>query len=217
MKLNQEFLNPLSKMSKPVIAIDIDDVIADSTESVRLSVNKKLGTELRHEHYRIPADYWDYYETVWATHGLSDKISYEDHSEEMTTNQSDVTLLPGAQFAISELAKRFDLVLITARDPRWQDATKAWLKVNFKDSVFKALHFAGSNKIKGVKTKGEQAVEVGASWLIDDNPDNCQTALDAGVEVILFGDYGWHYKAPVNMTRCKDWPAVLEYFERIKT
>jgi 5'(3')-deoxyribonucleotidase len=198
-------------MKRQIIAIDIDDVIADSTEVTRLVVNKNLGIDLQAEHYRVPGDFNNYYEDVWRAHGLSDRINYNDHSAQMIVDQSHVTILPGAQFAISELTKKFDIVLITARDPRWQAATKAWVDNNF-NGVFKGLYFAGNNDIKDVKSKGEQAVELGAAWLIDDNAGNCQTALDSGIEAILFGNYGWHHDAPDHITRCKDWPAVLEYF-----
>ena len=64
----------------------------------------------------------------------------------------------------------------------------------------------------GKKTKGELCQELNVSWLIDDNPEHCLSAVDAGVEAILFGEYGWHHEAPMHLTRCKDWPSVVDYF-----
>lgn len=202
-------------MKRRLIAIDIDDVIADSTEALRLSVNKRLGVDLKPEHYQIRADYWGYYEQVWKAHGLENEVSYSEHAAVMAFDQSHITLLPGAEFAIGELTKLFDIVLITARDLEWMEATQAWIKGNFGE-IFKGLHFAGNSEIKDVKTKGQQARELGAGWLIDDNPEHCQTALDEGVDAVLFGEYGWHIKIPSGVTHCKDWPMVLEYFDGIR-
>lgn len=58
-------------MKRQIIAIDVDDVIADSTEVTRLVVNKNLGIDLQVEHYRVPGDFNNYYEDVWRAHGLS--------------------------------------------------------------------------------------------------------------------------------------------------
>jgi 5'(3')-deoxyribonucleotidase len=197
-------------MKRKTIALDIDDVIADATEAMRISVNKKVGVDLKKEHYLVEGDYWGYYERVWGIHGIEDKITYADHAREMELDQSHVPLLPGASFAIGELSKQYDIVLITARDLEWEKATLKWIKHHFGDA-FRSIHFAGNKHLSESKTKGRQAKELGASLLIDDNPGHCQTALDEGLEAILFGEYGWHYDIPDGLIRCKDWPAVLEY------
>lgn len=46
----------MSTKSKLIIAIDIDDVIAASTESLRLAVNERHNAALTPEHYEIDAD-----------------------------------------------------------------------------------------------------------------------------------------------------------------
>jgi glycerol uptake facilitator-like aquaporin len=58
--------------------------------------------------------------------------------------------------------------------------------------------------------------KLGASWLIDDNPEHCLSAIAHGIETVLFGEYGWHFNAPEHLTRCKDWRAVLEYFDAVE-
>jgi 5'(3')-deoxyribonucleotidase len=197
-------------MKKPVIAVDIDDVIADSTDSFRREANKRFGVELTKEHYQVEGDYWGYYERVWRSHGLGNQISHDDLGDEMVKDQSHVPLLAGASIALAELSGKFDIVLITSRDPKWEAATHKWLNEHFGD-LFRGIYFAEKDSNK--RTKGEICVNLGAFWLIDDNPEHCQSALDKGVKSILFGQYGWHHSAPANMVRCKDWPAVLEYFD----
>lgn len=199
-------------MPRQIIAIDIDDVIADSTEALRLSVNERLGAHLTREHYRVSGEYWSYYERVWAAHGIHDKVPRDLLDQEMVIDQSHIPLLPGASFALSELTKRFDIAVVTARNPAWQEATLNWLRSHFGD-VFVSVHFAGSRHEDNALTKGQLCKQVGAFVLIDDNIEHCKTAIEEGLEAILFGEYGWHIKIPEELVRCKDWPAVTEYFD----
>ena len=40
-----------------------------------------------------------------------------------------------------------------------------------------------------------------------------RVAVEKGVDAVLFGSYGWQHEAPEHLPRCKDWPAVLEFFD----
>lgn len=196
---------------KQVIAVDVDDVIADTTEALRHAVNKRTGATLRFEDYKVESDYWGYYERVWQQHGLD--LTLTDMEAEMVADQGKVPLLPGAAFALGELSKKYKIVLVTSRNPSWEKATQAWLKTHFSEHTLE-LYFAKSHETQtGEKSKGEICLEVGASWLIDDNPHHCLSALESGVKAVLFGVHGWQHDAPANLLRCKDWPAVLEYFD----
>lgn len=197
-------------MKKQTIAIDIDDVIADSTESLRVVVNQRNGINLTREHYSVPGDYWGYYERVWHTHKVD--ASLDALEEEMVLDQSHVPLLAGAAFAIGELSKKFHIVLITARNPRWEQATKIWLQSKFED-FSPDLYFVKNHREADSKSKGEICKDLGVSWLIDDNVGHCQSAIEHGADAVLFGDYGWHHDAPVGLKRCKDWQSVLEFFD----
>lgn len=197
----------MSTKSKQIIAIDIDDVIAASTESLRLAVNERHNAALTPEHYQIDADYWGYYERVWEMHGL--EVDFDDLNQDMAHDQSHVPLLPGATFAIGELSKKFDIVLVTSRDPAWEKATLEWLKRHFGD-VFSAVHFAGNSKHNGTLSKGELCKQAGAFLLIDDNPEHCRSAIEHGLEAVLFGSYGWHTSTQ-GLHICQDWPQLLEY------
>jgi 5'(3')-deoxyribonucleotidase len=200
-------------MKKPIIAIDIDDVLADSTESVRLLVNKKLSINLQPEHYKVPGDYWGYYEGVWASHGLSEQISLERLDTDMTADQSHITPSAGADKVLKRLAKDFELVITTSRNDDWEKATLIWLENHFP-GVFSRVIFTDSFHNPGQKTKGEVCREIGAAWLVDDNVGHAQTALEQGVKVVLFGEYGWHHQVPKDIPRCKSWAELGDYFER---
>lgn len=197
---------------KKVIAIDIDDVIADSTEAFRKRVNEHTGANLQPHHYKVQGEYWGYYERVWAEHGI--ELNQDEMDAEMIIDQSRISLLPGAGFAISELSKKHKVVIVTARDPRWEEATRKWLQKHFgKDAP--RLYFSEAHRKFSSQTKGQICKDLGASWLIDDNVNHCQTAQDEGVQPVLFGSYGWHYDVPEDFPRCRDWQAVLEYFDAV--
>lgn len=201
-------------MKKPIIAIDIDDVLAQGTESLRQEVNRRLGVNLLPEHYQIPGPYWQYYETVWEQHGLADRISMEELNPQMVKDQSHVLVFEEAKDVLKKLSEKYRLFVVTARNVEWETATRRWLSSHFPD-VFADIYFAGDHG--GNQTKGELCVEIGAEWLIDDNVGHAQTALEQGIKVVLFGDYGWHKNIEIHedIVRCKDWPAVLEYFDGI--
>ena len=194
---------------KPKIAIDIDDVIAESSEALRELVNQKTGRELTKEDYRVPGEYRGYYEVSWRQHDID--IDFRGLEAIMETDQSHVGLVAGAQYAVNELLQEYDVVLITSRSASMEHATRDWIETHFSGKL-PELHFATSRFDRSRKTKGQLCKELGASWLIDDNPEHCQTALDEGVAAILFGEYGWHHSHPEKVIKCTSWPAVLEYF-----
>lgn len=199
-------------MSKPIIAIDIDDVLADSTEALRLVVNKRLGVNLSKEDYQTPGDYWNHYNDVWKRHGLEGRISLDDIEPMMVVNQAHVSPHDGALQALIKLSTRHTLIIVTSRPPSWRAATERWLDEHFPD-IFEKVLFTRESKDSEHVSKGQICAENNVSWLIDDNVDHAQSAADEEVGVILFGDYGWHHKVPPHFHRCKDWKQVLEYFD----
>lgn len=198
---------------KQTIAIDIDDVLASSTDLIRLAANKATGLSLEPHHYAVPGPYWSYYEHVLETNGITDKNEQKRIIDDWIANHSDAEPVQGAIDALTALSQWYTIVLITARDPKIRDNTELWLKKHFT-GLYDDLYVIGNHKVVDKpKSKGEVCAEVGASWLVDDNPQHCLSAVDYGVDAILFGEYGWHFDAPDHLARCKDWPAVLEYFD----
>lgn len=199
-------------MSRPIIAVDIDDTISQSLEAFRVRANTFLGADLQPEDYTIAGEYWNYYEKVWDQHGLAGKVTVEEVYEDLHTDQSVIPLLPGAEFALDELMKRFEVVLLTARDSRWEEATRAWLVEQFGQEA-PEVYFSRGHLDSSSKNKGQICKDMGAKWLIDDNVQHCITARDEGVTAILYGDYGWQTSVPADLVACKSWQEVLEYFD----
>jgi 5'(3')-deoxyribonucleotidase len=200
-------------MRKQIIAIDIDDVLADSTDALRRVVNERLGVNLKPEDYHIQnEDYWNHYVTVWKSHGLEGKITLDDLEPMMVASQSHVFPHNQALKTLQNLKKRYELIIVTSRPPSWRPATEKWLGEHFPN-IFGRILFTRESKDSKHTSKGEICANNNVDWLIDDNVEHAQSAADMGIEVILFGDYGWHHKVPPHFQRCKTWRTVLEYFD----
>lgn len=194
-------------MPKPLIAIDIDDTVADSTEFLRLLVNQRLELNLPTEAYLVAGEYWGYYESIWREQKIDHLISYDDLNAEMIAN---VPMKPGAEGALRQLADKYSLIFITTRDKTLEPLTQGWFREHLPDIDF-MVYFSSTPHNDITKSKGEICRELGVSLLIDDNADHCQCARREGVGAILFGEYGWQLSQNTDsLKRCRDWQAVLE-------
>lgn len=191
------------------IALDIDDTIADSTEALRRVVNSQLGVNLTREDYKIPGEYWGYYERIWRHHGIADQLSFKQLNLQMAIDQSHVPLIEGAQAAVHRLAKDVEVVLVTSREASWENATREWFTRHFDREDIK-LYFCESHVDEKAKTKGQLCKELGVQLLVDDNVSHCKTALDEGIDAILFGEYGWHHGSDIPSPRYKSWDTLME-------
>lgn len=196
-------------MKKPVISVDIDDVIADSTEALRHTVNRRFGVALTRADYRTPGEYWGYYEQVWSKAGLPG-VSLAAVDEGMTVDQSHIRVIEDAKRVLSNLSKEHELVLVTSRDLAWREATERWVQQHFGDT-FKDLYFTGHRKAADYRSKGELCAWLGASVHIDDHVDHCLGVSGQGIGAILFGEYGWHVDVPDAQVRCRTWREVEEH------
>lgn len=199
-------------MKKPIIAVDIDDVLAQSTDALRQVVNARLGVNLRPEHYEIAGDYYHYYEKVWELNDLAERVTMDDLDPQMKADQSHILPHDKAAETLHALSSRYELIIVTGRSASWREATHRWLGQHFP-GVFSEVLFGDGYEALQKKTKGDLCREYGVSWLIDDNVEHAQTAFEAGVQVVLFGNYGWQHHAPKDFIRCRDWATVLEYFD----
>lgn len=197
---------------KRIIAIDIDDTIAGTTDAIRLWGNALSGVEMTKDDYAIEGEYWGYYERVWEQKDLNSILKFDDAEAAIIADEIKVPLLAGASFAIHELEKKFTIILITSRNPLLEPITRRWLDEHFSGLDIQ-LYFANNPKegSSTKKTKGQLCKELGAFLHIDDNVDHCQSVLDEGLEAVLYGNYGWQPSLPDGAVRCVDWPAVLEY------
>ncbi|MDB5181687.1 MAG: uncharacterized protein JWP13_450 [Candidatus Saccharibacteria bacterium] len=197
---------------KKVLAIDVDDVLADSTVFWHGEVNRRTGAKLELDHWLVPGEYSRYYERVWEKHGIGHLISIDHIDEYMKQDQSQIKATPAATKVLKKLAERYELVIVTARNRNQEAATRKWLDKVYPGLV-ERIYFTRDPVSQAVRSKGEICAEIGASWLIDDFPGHCKDALANGVKPILYGQYGWHVDIPEGVVRCKKWQDIESYFD----
>lgn len=194
------------------IAFDIDDVLADTTEALRIYVNQEMDLNLRLEDYRVPATYWGYYEHVWTQAGIPQHESARLISafhKQMGVDQENILPVAGSQEVLHSVDKEvIEPVAVTSRELFMEEATRAWVERHFK-GVFSEILLLG-HVDTARHTKGDACRILGATQLVDDNIDHCRTALAAGVKPVLFGDYGWQHDYHEDMMRCKTWSELGE-------
>lgn len=203
------------QMVKPhtrLIAIDIDDVTANTHEAAIIWAEQTTGITLDRQYYYTDDPYWHYYDTIWERHGIVD-LDFNIFLDLMEHSQDNIYTFSDATRVIRQLDSRYGVVFITSRDPKYHDATRQWIDKNIDPSI--PLYMARNQlENQSAQSKGEICRDLGLKYLIDDSLEHCEDAKQFGVEPILFGDYGWNQKAPADLTRCKDWVSVEEYFDK---
>jgi len=197
-------------MKKPIIAVDIDDVLAAEAAFIVAYSNKHWGHKL------AVTDYQEFWEEMWSVdHEEAERRALELHQPGIEGSYEPIA---GAREALMKLSEKFDLVTVTSRRELVRDETLDWLKKHLGD-VFSQIIFSGiwdSGKQGAHKlTKTEILQSVGAEFLIDDQLKHCNAAADAGINTVLFGDYPWNQSNSLSegVTRCASWTKVLEYFD----
>lgn len=197
---------------KPIIAVDIDDVLSRSAEGFAAFSNREWQSGITAD------DYSEEWAVVW-------KIPLEDaieraHQYHMLGAMGQYAHFEDAIPVIKKLQERFELVIVTSRRDMVKPETEVWLKKYF-DGMFTAVHYVGMwdasddvmQKLRANKTA--VCLAIGATYLIDDQVKHCAGAADAGIETILFGDYRWNktmQNAP-RITKVRNWKEVGEYFD----
>lgn len=196
---------------RSTIAVDIDDVLAVENEAVRQFMNDRYGPDHTPEDYLIEAEYWGYWEKAMGVDEQEGARRFQAYMD--SDLKAKLGVLPGALEAIAWLKMRYDLAIVTSRQDGFIEATHTWLTEHFPDA-FTRVEFVvlWSNDHKA--SKAAICDQIGANYLIDDNAEHCISAARLGVSGVLFGDYGWnrHAVLPANVSRARDWTAVLEYF-----
>ncbi len=200
---------------KQVIAVDIDDVLAFTAEGWVDFTNKTWGMNLSAD------DYDEDWVKVW-------NIEYAD-----ALKRRDVVFGSGihsqfeynkeAKSVLQSLARKYRLIVVTSRLEIVRAETMDWLDKHFKGvfedvkfSGFYDKHFQNEDYQDAVKqTKADLLQQLGASYLIDDQPKHCFAAAKIGVTSLLFGVHKWSQieKLPDKVVRVKDWMEVERYFD----
>jgi 5'(3')-deoxyribonucleotidase len=200
-------------VKKPIIAIDIDDVLADHAGGFVAFSNEKWGSSLRVE------DYDEHWAKLWdIEHNLDEVVRRRDM---FVNSGAHCRFLPigNAYDVLSRLSSRYMLHVTTSRLLTMKDNTAQWLSECYGD-IFndQTIHYAGIwdtlTKNSHTVTKADLIDAIDAQYLIDDQLKHCEAVAGAGKIALLFGDYRWNQakKLHPNIVRVKNWREVEEYF-----
>jgi len=195
-------------MSKPIIAVDVDEVLVPHFEDLITWYNKTYGTTLTlNDNYNPDV-------RVWGAKSDEEAIRNVQRFFE-SPEFTDAQPFTEAKAVLARLSQRFRLIVVTARDTMIEEMTREWLNHHFADLIEDA-HFTAKYTLEGTrKSKADVCRKIGAEYLIDDSADNVVAVAKIGIQGLLFGVYPWGEVAelPAGVTRCKDWAAVEAYFD----
>jgi 5'(3')-deoxyribonucleotidase len=200
-----------SVMSKEIIAVDIDDVAADENGGIREFANRVYGFKHTPEDYLQEGVYKGYWEGVWKVNPEKAQEIYEAFVN--SPDKANLKVIEEAIEGIDRLKGRYELVVITSREGVAMEVTKPWLERHFPDT-FSRVEFVTAWSQSEKVSKAFIANALGVDYLIDDNATHCNLAAEAGIQTLLFGDYGWNRKMELHpsVKRVKNWQEILGYF-----
>jgi uncharacterized HAD superfamily protein len=178
------------RVSKPVIAVDIDNTIAATDIILRELIKVNYGLTVRQSDITD----WHYYNCLPISKEDEEFILEEYHKKYISL----VPLIADAKESLENITKKYTIWIITARPSYTRSETLLWLK----------KHEITYNRIIFSKRKGKYINAV--NILIDDNKFTANEYASAGVKVIIL-DYPWNRKleANNNVIRAKDWRNIL--------
>ncbi|MDR3298001.1 MAG: hypothetical protein LBT19_01325 [Candidatus Nomurabacteria bacterium] len=197
-------------MKKQLLAVDIDNVLADFNEAFIEYANKNWGSNLVIE---------DCTED-WSRLFNIDQAEWQRRATELFSEKSQIyyhlPIVSGAQAGLTKLKSHFDIIAITSRSRATNDATHAWLNDNLP-GLIDEVHFSGiyDDFQQGIEshkaTKGKICKDLSINFFIDDEPKHCLATADHEISTIIFGDYpsNRNFNDP-RIPRAKTWREVTE-------
>lgn len=150
------------------IGVDIDGTLIDNLSALVSVVNEGTGKRLKED------EIWDFDLSLVYDHPVEEVVKmYESQPERVFFEPPP---LPFAREAM-EAAKRagIEVVLVTARNPAFEDITRRWLKVH--SIPYDELYFQGN---KAVACK-----RYNLSLFVDDHIRNAKAVSESGIPAVV--------------------------------
>tara|TARA_Y100000034_G_C6878007_1_gene401825 strand:+ start:439 stop:1050 length:612 start_codon:yes stop_codon:yes gene_type:complete len=189
-----------------LIAVDIDDVIAEFMDGFIQFHNEKYGTSL------VKKDLVDY--SFWRVlkeereEGIKRIYNFIDSS-----NFKEILPAEGAFEVLNLLKEENELVIITSRPKSFTKQTEEWIKNHFP-GIFSKIHFSYNRDIqkKGNKTKNKICEELKVDIFIEDSLEYSEECVSEGTKVLLLNKpWNQREELPHNLIRIQDWNEVLSH------
>ncbi len=186
------------------IAIDIDEVLARGLATYLNYFNETYGTSFSEADFGPEKKFWD---VLGVTE--EDVAGVEAHYR-ASKHSKDWLLVPGAQQAIAQLARRHELVIISNRQPAGHEPTRTWLTKNF-GTAFSEVYFTEAERVGDKRpTKAEICIRIGVDVLVEDELPEVAACTEHGITVVLFdtvSNQGFEHK---DVVRVHNWSEATE-------
>lgn len=194
--------------NKPMIAVDIDEVLTPHFQDLINWYNLQYGTKLTLTDNH-PTD-----TSNWGTETIIEAVKRVQKFFETEAFKNSQPFAE-AKNAVKLLSKNYEMVIITSRDTIIEKLTRDWLDHHFPE-LFRDAHFAAMYSLDNkARPKAVIAKDIGVEFMIDDSLEHITNAAKLGITGLLFGNYPWNQtdRLPGGVTRVKNWQEVLDYFD----
>ena len=180
-----------ARPGKPILGVDIDNVLAESDARLRALFRKLYGITLK-EHQMTQYDYMTY----GVTEEQLSQVFRIFNVEACRT----LKVVPGAKTAMQQLAGRYEIALVTSRNPESKASTEYWLRA--KGLPYDQLHFNDDKHALGIPYHA----------FIEDRHEHAHLIAETGATVYLL-TRPWN-AAPLahpNVRRVHTWSEILDH------
>jgi uncharacterized HAD superfamily protein len=180
-----------ARPGKPILGVDIDNVLAESDARLRALFRELYGITLK-EHQMTQYDYMTY----GVTEEQLSQVFRIFNVEACRT----LKVVPGSKAAMQQLAGRYEIALVTSRNPESKASTEYWLRA--KGLPYDQLHFNDDKHTLGIPYHA----------FIEDRHEHAHLIAETGATVYLL-TRPWN-AAPLahpNVRRVKNWAEILRH------
>ena len=192
-------------MEKEIIAIDIDDTVAETVQVFIEWFNKKNNTN------------FSYNEMNKGNYNLSYLKIKEENLEQTfeafhkSKEYESIKPIKGAVKSLSKLKEKYELIAITARPENWAEKTEKFINLHFP-SLFSKIYYTTIMERKVRIKKSDICKKIGAKIIIEDSYNNGIECALEGIKSILI-DMPWNRKEDYshdNIEYTKNWEEIEE-------
>ena len=187
-----------------LIAIDIDEVLAETVSAFVKKYNQIYKTNLKR------SDFYTF--DWWKVIGISFE-EFKKRYGKMIEDGFFKDLKPkeGAPAGVKALAEKYALIAVTARPRSLATTTEEWLEKYFPHSFLGVEYTREKPLSHEIESKFSICRRRGVNILIEDDLEYAEECAENGIKVFLF-DAPWnqHLKETAYLIRVYSWPEIVK-------
>ena len=186
------------------IAIDIDDVLADTLNSFIARYGSLYGIKLKRDQFIT----YNWRDPLGLTHGEFSERFLSMVEDGLFDN---LEPMAGAAEAVGKLKNSHDLSAVTSRPIFLAGVTEKWLEKHFGSAFGNVFYTRDVPFGPEIKSKYRICQEIKAAVLVEDYFEFAADCAANGIKVYLF-DAPWNraIAKQKNVTRVGSWPELME-------